>query len=570
MVTKTRTIAAQLGVTQHRIVYSPALVGWTVIALMIPSASRTHRAIRTSHSCAERALRMHHPVTAHAPREAAVNVLLANHASPVRLAGLQSRSSPQINKSLRRGPFSAARALGMRPHPVNMHALREYTRLHTVALFNFRYSHAHEFYFASGSSDDCPGDLLCFAGTSCEASESFFCGASFEAAATSCTIPCKNGLSSDCPIGEKCYGYTPCTSSNTFYCGLTFEEASSTCDQPCPTGEDSECSGSATCQKYTTCADGVSSISTEKHDVNSDSFFCGFSFQDASDSCEVACPSGTTSECGDGQECFPHTTCSKKNPETFFCGTTLSDANLSCTHSCSSSNDCPDGESCFAYTTCVVPKDDHQPDGELVNVNVSSDSNTEEESITTSVTNTEDESMTSFSSEIPSESYYCGLSYEDASTTCSIPCPDRDSSKCPELQQCYAYTPCAKPESFFCGDNIDDANESCAVPCRSGSSSSCPSGQSCYAYTECEVSSTNAPSTSRPTTRSPTSYPTLRVRPSVLLDFYHIIMIYASYVFFPFHQPTTAQPTLKVRILHLHVSSLIVPQIKADLFCFLV
>jgi len=66
---------------------------------------------------------MHHPVTAHAPREAAVNVLLANHASPVRLARLQSRSSPQINKSLRRGPFSAARALGMRPHPVNMHAL---------------------------------------------------------------------------------------------------------------------------------------------------------------------------------------------------------------------------------------------------------------------------------------------------------------------------------------------------------------------------------------------------------------------------------------------------------------
>ena len=178
--------------------------------------------------------------------------------------------------------------------------------------------------------------------------------------------------------------------------------------------------------------------------------------------------------------------------------------------------------------------------------------------------------MTSFSSEIPSESYYCGLSYEDASTTCSIPCPDRDSSNCPELQQCYAYTPCAKPDSFFCGDNIDDANESCAVPCRSGSSSSCPSGQSCYAYTECEVSSTNAPSTSRPTTRSPTSYPTLRVRPSGLLDFYHIIMIYASYVFFPFHQPTTAQPTLKVRILHLHVSSLIVPQIKADLFCFLV
>ena len=302
---------------------------------------------------------------------------------------------------------------------------------------------------------------------------------------------------------------------------MSFEEASSTCDQPCPSGSDSECSGSATCHKYTTCADGITSSSTaEEHDSSSDSdsFFCGFSFQDASDSCEVACPSGSSSDCGAGQKCYPNTTCSSKNPETFFCGTTISDANLSCTHSCSSSSDCPNGESCFAYTTCVVPKDSQsivdESDSELVG-DVSSESNVEKEQISSSETNTEDESMTSFSAEIPSESYYCGLSYEDASTTCSVPCPDRESSKCPDLQQCYAYTPCAKPESFFCGNSIDDANKACAVPCRNGDSSSCPNGQSCYAYTECVVSSTNALSsrlTSVPTTQSPTSKPTSMVR----------------------------------------------------------
>ena len=158
--------------------------------------------------------------------------------------------------------------------------------------------------------------------------------------------------------------------------------------------------------------------------------------------------------------------------------------------------------------------------------------------------------MTSFSSEIPSESYYCGLSYEDASTTCSIPCPDRDSSKCPELQQCYAYTPCANPESFFCGNNIDDANESCTVPCRNGSSSSCPNGQSCYAYTECKFPSTTAPTnrlTSRPTTRYPTSDPTSRVRNCMIqLDVQFVKNHILYFLSTSLQQPTTALPTPKV------------------------
>jgi hypothetical protein len=129
---------------------------------------------------------------------------------------------------------------------------------------------------------------------------------------------------------------------------------------------------------------------------------------------------------------------------------------------------------------------------------------------------------------VPEESFFCGISYEDASDKCSLPCPSRASADCPGIDQCFAYTPCSRPESFFCGENIVDANESCAIPCPSGSSNTCPMGQSCYAYTECEsptdlisfsqsLNPSNTPS-SRPTqkpsqqpTRVPTQQPTTNV-----------------------------------------------------------
>ena len=172
-----------------------------------------------------------------------------------------------------------------------------------------------------------------------------------------------------------------------------------------------------------------------------------------------------------------------------------------CTHACSSgsSSDCPDGMSCFAYTTCAEP---------TVQLDVPEP----------------EETMTSFSSEIPIESYYCGSSYEVASDTCATPCPSRDSADCPGTQQCFAYTPCAKPESFFCGSSKDDANEVCAIPCPSGRSNTCPLGESCYAYTECE-----APITSKPTA-GPTNLPTSNVSFAIIITFslpfsyYHQLM----------------------------------------------
>jgi hypothetical protein len=70
-------------------------------------------------------------------------------------------------------------------------------------------------------------------------------------------LPCESGSNLDCPVGQKCYGYTPCSNTDSFYCGSSFDEASSTCTDPCPSGLDAECPGNEKCHKYTPCANGV-------------------------------------------------------------------------------------------------------------------------------------------------------------------------------------------------------------------------------------------------------------------------------------------------------------------------
>jgi len=102
---------------------------------MIHSASHIHLVTKTNHSCVEQALRTPLPVNDLAPREAVVNVRLANHASPVRLVELKRLlACRQISKNLPRVPFSVERATEMQPHRVNMHVLGEYnSRLCTTA-----------------------------------------------------------------------------------------------------------------------------------------------------------------------------------------------------------------------------------------------------------------------------------------------------------------------------------------------------------------------------------------------------------------------------------------------------
>jgi len=414
----------------------------------------------------------------------------------------------------------------------------------------------------SGLSNECPNGLFCFASTSCTDKGSFFCGATWDEAASTCTLPCESGLSSDCPNGQKCFGYTPCMREDTFYCGASFDEASSTCTDPCPSGLDAECPGSETCHKYTPCADGIPEFSTPPPD---DSYYCGKSFDDADNTCITPCPSGSAVECPVGEACFAHTTCSMLHPETFFCGSSFNDAS-SCAVPCEDGV-CPDGRSCYAYTPCAgdiaafsepitlaptrkptpkpTPSIDYPtesyycgvsledastqcaipcplktssvcPLGQSCFANTPCQQNDPEAEVTFSPN--EPEAEVTFSP-IPVESYYCGLSYMDASGKCNKPCSSRDSNECPGAENCYAYTPCVKPESFFCGSSLEDANGSCTVPCPTGRSDSCPTGESCFAYTTCESDMsefsepalTPPPATKRPTSKpsnSPTAKPT--------------------------------------------------------------
>ena len=86
-------------------------------------------------------------------------------------------------------------------------------------------------------------------------------------------------------------------------------------------------------------------------DVPQDSFYCGVTFNHASELCGVACPNGND-DCPPGLTCFGNTPCGDKN--SFFCGSSYDDANKECTTPCpnGSAEECPGDLSCFAYTTC--------------------------------------------------------------------------------------------------------------------------------------------------------------------------------------------------------------------------
>jgi len=84
------------------------------------------------------------------------------------------------------------------------------------------------------------------------------------------------------------------------------------------------------------------------------------------------------------------------------------------------------------------------------------------------------------------ESYYCGSSWLDASDTCSKPCPSGDALECNKGEGCFAWTSCENTESFYCGVSFEDASSNCALACSTRSSLDCPDGQSCFAYTTCE------------------------------------------------------------------------------------
>ena len=169
--------------------------------------------------------------------------------------------------------------------------------------------------------------------------------------------------------------------------------------------------------------------------------------------------SGSSSECPESQHCFPSTPCDEV--DSFYCGTNFDDASTNCNIPCESghSNLCPDGQGCFAYTLCDETGKKAVPTPSLAPIPSS-----------------------------PAESFYCGASFEDASSKCKSPCPSGRSEDCPGDLLCFASTPCNDRGSFFCGSTWEEAAVTCAIPCENGLSSDCPAGQLCFGYTPCSLS----------------------------------------------------------------------------------
>jgi hypothetical protein len=198
-------------------------------------------------------------------------------------------------------------------------------------------------------------------------SMSLYCGTDIDD--VNCTLPCDNG--DECPLGYDCYATDECKDS--FFCGQTFAEANSTCAFPCEDGRDDSCPSRMKCYAKTSCADRPP---TPPPEVNQGTFYCGRNFTDASTSCALACPSGSSADCaelGIEYSCFANTPC--EDTSSYYCGTSWNHASSNCLFPCDSSDDCPDNTSCFPYTAC--------------------DKN---------------------------ETFMCGTSFEDAST-CTRPCP---------------------------------------------------------------------------------------------------------------------------------------------------
>ncbi len=334
------------------------------------------------------------------------------------------------------------------------------------------------------TGSECPSGLTCFSQTSCADRDSFMCGYSWDHASATCSNPCPSGEHSDCPNGMRCFAYTPCNNAGSFYCGTSVDEAAS-CEHPCPTGSSDECPNNLSCFSYTSCGTGdfdskppTMAPSKGAYEIG-DSFYCGKTFQEASSSCEHKCPNGSA-DCPNGLKCFEFTTCVGQEEEeepiseggevndSYFCGKNLVDANEKCQVPCKdgTSDGCPPGESCIPFTSCNEVKEPESPPSMISN------------------------------------SFYCGKSKEDAEASCDHPCP-RGSSDCPDDMMCFSFTTCASsptvpsttslppgdenadPNSFYCGTSFEDATSTCGIPCKIGSSSECPAGQSCYGYTSC-------------------------------------------------------------------------------------
>jgi hypothetical protein len=106
----------------------------------------------------------------------------------------------------------------------------------------------------------------------------------------------------------------------------------------------------------------------------------------------------------------------------------------------------------------------------------------------------------------PSDAYFCGTDWSDATTNCHQHCPGGTDGECAQGQSCFAATSCdgsALSDAYFCGTDWDDATTNCHQHCPGGTDRECAQGQSCFADTSCN-GPVSSPSPVAPTLPTPT------------------------------------------------------------------
>jgi len=247
--------------------------------------------------------------------------------------------------------------------------------------------------------------------------------------------------------------------------------------------------------------------------TDSDTYFCGYKWDDPGCKARQHCPSGRNELCegfADGVKCFANTNCDTKFGDgvDFVSG---------------------------------IPPPPPPPPG----------------TAPATVPRTPRPTYTGKSDD-PTDHYWCGVGLDDARNKCIQHCPGGTSAECPQGHICYwevmtcdarnippetlppapgetdspskapfsgptkipTYMPIPPPDPlpfpsddptdhWFCGVGINDANEKCRVHCPTANE--CPMGQICYFGTQCDgrTFSPTPPPTRRPT-KNPTAFPTSR------------------------------------------------------------
>ena len=214
-----------------------------------------------------------------------------------------------------------------------------------------------------------------------------------------------------------------------------------------------------TCWADTTCDTDLGHGILYDMDYPTHSRFCGISWEDADTNCNLErhCPTGQSSECTEGEECFSFltgcnyvdmiggppddsdgegssATLGKDDPSrSNYCGVDWNDAISNCADDenwCPSGADadCPEGKLCFAGTDCKYVSDifpTGSPSDSPTFAPTPIPPLTQAPVVYGAVENTR----------------FCGLGWEDVSTTCRIGshCPSGSSSDCPSGQECLAW-----------------------------------------------------------------------------------------------------------------------------------